>query len=97
MPRIAARELAAIAAVERQRSAQPPRKTGTGTADRRPDRNARNGEVAARTGKRSGREAVKPGPPVAMTMHRAKGTEFSKVLLFGMSEKSSLPRIFCSW
>ncbi|WP_422396027.1 UvrD-helicase domain-containing protein [Raineyella fluvialis] len=38
------------------------------------------------------REAVKPGPPVAMTMHRAKGTEFSKVLLFGMSEKS-IPKI----
>lgn len=38
------------------------------------------------------REAVKPGPPVAMTMHRAKGTEFSKVLLFGMSE-SSIPKI----
>lgn len=32
--------------------------------------------------------AVKPGAPVALTMHRAKGTEFAKVLLFGVSEKS---------
>lgn len=28
------------------------------------------------------REAVKPGEPVVMTMHRAKGTEFTRVLLF---------------
>lgn len=37
-------------------------------------------------------EPVKPGPPVAMTMHRAKGTEFSKVLLFGVNGKS-LPKV----
>ena len=34
------------------------------------------------------REAIKPGQPVVMTMHRAKGTEFSKVLLFGISADS---------
>jgi hypothetical protein len=34
------------------------------------------------------REAIKPGQPVVMTMHRAKGTEFSKVLLFGVSADS---------
>lgn len=28
------------------------------------------------------REAVKPGEPVVMTIHRAKGTEFTRVLLF---------------
>lgn len=32
------------------------------------------------------RGAIKPGQPVVMTMHRAKGTEFSRVLLFGVSE-----------
>lgn len=32
------------------------------------------------------REAIKPGQPVVMTMHRAKGTEFAQVLLFGISE-----------
>lgn len=32
--------------------------------------------------------AVPSGRPVALTMHRAKGTEFVKVLLFGLSEKS---------
>ena len=37
------------------------------------------------------REPVKPGRPVAMTMHRAKGTEFSKVLLFGV-DKAAIPR-----
>lgn len=36
------------------------------------------------------REAIKPGQPVVMTMHRAKGTEFSKVLLFDIS-KDSIP------
>jgi superfamily I DNA/RNA helicase len=36
------------------------------------------------------REAIRPGLPVAMTMHRAKGTEFSRVLLFGIS-KGSIP------
>ncbi len=36
------------------------------------------------------REAIKPGQPVVMTMHRAKGTEFSKVLLFDVS-KDSIP------
>lgn len=34
------------------------------------------------------REAIRPGQPVVMTMHRAKGTEFSKVLLFDISEDS---------
>jgi superfamily I DNA/RNA helicase len=34
------------------------------------------------------REAVKPGRPVVMTMHRAKGTEFSKVVLFGINDGS---------
>ena len=37
------------------------------------------------------REHVKPGQPVAMTMHRAKGTEFSKVLLFGIDQRA-IPR-----
>jgi superfamily I DNA/RNA helicase len=37
------------------------------------------------------REHIKPGQPVAMTMHRAKGTEFSKVLLFGI-DQGSIPR-----
>jgi superfamily I DNA/RNA helicase len=37
------------------------------------------------------REQIKPGQPVAMTMHRAKGTEFSKVLLFGV-DASAIPR-----
>lgn len=32
--------------------------------------------------------AVPSGRPVALTMHRAKGTEFVKVLLFGLSVKS---------
>jgi superfamily I DNA/RNA helicase len=32
------------------------------------------------------REHIKPGQPVAMTMHQAKGTEFSKVLLFGVDQ-----------
>ncbi|WP_316668288.1 3'-5' exonuclease [uncultured Propionibacterium sp.] len=31
---------------------------------------------------------VRPGRPVAMTMHRAKGTEFARVLLFGVSQDS---------
>jgi superfamily I DNA/RNA helicase len=37
------------------------------------------------------REHVKPGQPVTMTMHRAKGTEFSRVLLFGVNE-TAIPR-----
>ena len=37
------------------------------------------------------REHIKPGQPVAMTMHRAKGTEFSKVLLFGVDQEA-IPR-----
>ena len=37
------------------------------------------------------REHIKPGQPVAMTMHRAKGTEFSKVLLFGV-DQGAIPR-----
>lgn len=32
------------------------------------------------------RGAIKAGQPVVMTMHRAKGTEFSRVLLFGVSQ-----------
>lgn len=39
------------------------------------------------------REAVKPGEPVVMTMHRAKGTEFSKVVLFGLGAKSMPPSL----
>lgn len=35
-----------------------------------------------------GAHAVKAGEPVVLTMHRAKGTEFAKVLLFGVSEGS---------
>ncbi|MCK0114018.1 AAA family ATPase [Ornithinimicrobium sp. F0845] len=31
-------------------------------------------------------ESVKSGAPVVMTMHRAKGTEFARVLLFGVRE-----------
>ncbi|MDQ1288832.1 MAG: hypothetical protein QG622_2398 [Actinomycetota bacterium] len=34
------------------------------------------------------RESIRPGQAVAMTMHRAKGTEFSKVLLFDVSRDS---------
>ena len=34
------------------------------------------------------RGTIKPGQPVVMTMHRAKGTEFSRVLLFGVNEGS---------
>jgi superfamily I DNA/RNA helicase len=37
------------------------------------------------------REHIKPGQPVAMTMHRAKGTEFSRVLLFGV-DHGAIPR-----
>lgn len=33
-------------------------------------------------------EAIRPGQPVVMTMHRSKGTEFSKVVLFGVREGS---------
>lgn len=39
-----------------------------------------------------GADAVKAGQPVVMTMHRAKGTEFSKVLLFGIRE-GAIPAI----
>ncbi len=31
---------------------------------------------------------IKPGQPVVMTMHRSKGTEFGKVILFGVREGS---------
>jgi superfamily I DNA/RNA helicase len=37
------------------------------------------------------RERIRPGQPVALTMHRAKGTEFSKVLLFEVS-RNAIPR-----
>ena len=37
------------------------------------------------------RERVPAGRPVVLTMHRAKGTEFSRVLLFGVSE-TSIPK-----
>lgn len=37
------------------------------------------------------REAIKAGMPVVMTMHRAKGLEFRRVLLFDVS-KASIPR-----
>ena len=37
------------------------------------------------------REHIKPGQPVVMTMHRAKGTEFSKILLFGI-DQGAIPR-----
>ena len=37
------------------------------------------------------REHIKPGQPVVMTMHRAKGTEFSKILLFGV-DQGAIPR-----
>lgn len=37
-------------------------------------------------------ENVKPGKPLAMTMHRAKGLEFTHVLLFGVHE-GAVPRI----
>lgn len=37
------------------------------------------------------REAVRPGKPLVMTMHRAKGLEFTHVLLFGVAE-GSVPR-----
>lgn len=36
------------------------------------------------------RDQPRAGAPVAMTMHRAKGSEFAKVLLFGIS-KDSIP------
>ena len=35
------------------------------------------------------REAIRPGQPVVMTMHRAKGTEFSKVVLFGVDDSAT--------
>lgn len=34
------------------------------------------------------RGSIKAGQPVVMTMHRAKGTEFARVLLFGINEGS---------
>jgi superfamily I DNA/RNA helicase len=37
------------------------------------------------------RDHIKPGQPVVMTMHRAKGTEFSKILLFGI-DLGAIPR-----
>lgn len=37
-------------------------------------------------------ENVKPGKPLVMTMHRAKGLEFTHVLLFGMHE-GAVPRV----
>lgn len=35
--------------------------------------------------------AIKPGYPVALTMHRAKGTEFTRVLVLGVN-KDSIPK-----
>lgn len=37
------------------------------------------------------RESVRPGKPLVMTMHRAKGLEFTHVLLFGIAE-GAVPR-----
>lgn len=37
------------------------------------------------------RETVRPGKPLVMTMHRAKGLEFTHVLLFGIAE-GAVPR-----
>jgi len=37
-------------------------------------------------------ENVKPGKPLVMTMHRAKGLEFTHVLLFGVHE-GAVPRV----
>lgn len=37
-------------------------------------------------------ESAKPGKPLVMTMHRAKGLEFTHVLLFGIHE-GSVPRV----
>ena len=34
------------------------------------------------------RNSIKPGLPVVMTMHRSKGTEFGKVILFGVRDGS---------
>ena len=39
----------------------------------------------------AGGDRIPAGAPVVMTMHRAKGTEFSRVLLFGISE-ASIPK-----
>lgn len=39
------------------------------------------------------REAVKPGEPVVMTMHRAKGTEFTRVLLFDPEGAAPRPAV----
>lgn len=35
-----------------------------------------------------GSEAIRPRKPDVVTMHRSKGTEFSKVVLFGVREGS---------
>lgn len=34
------------------------------------------------------RGVPRPGAPVALTMHRAKGTEFARILVFGLSATS---------
>lgn len=36
------------------------------------------------------REAIRQGQPVVMTMHRAKGTEFSRAVLFGVGDSVSV-------
>jgi superfamily I DNA/RNA helicase len=41
------------------------------------------------------RKSIPAGKAVVLTMHRSKGTEFAKVLLFGMSDKS-VPAAFVS-
>ena len=39
------------------------------------------------------KQDIPQGTPAVMTLHRAKGTEFSRVLLFDVSE-ASIPRFF---
>jgi superfamily I DNA/RNA helicase len=35
------------------------------------------------------RDRVQPGKPVVMTMHRAKGTEFARVVLIGVGAQTA--------
>ncbi|WP_026926599.1 3'-5' exonuclease [Granulicoccus phenolivorans] len=62
------------------------------------DRRQRDLVVAALAERRVGVRAVDnqgipDGQPVVLTMHRAKGTEFAKVLLMGVS-KQNLPKVY---